>query len=243
MIKWVRLATLFGALAALLAVTCDLDPQRDLELASRALTGRDYDQALRLGGLALHLGSLGAEDQARAHRLRASAALALGNAAFAREELDQAITRLPQNPLAYFARGELRLAGNDAAGALADLDRGLALAHPGGPPWPAGLAGRLAQRGQAALALGRWDEAAAAADTALGLNPNLALGYYLQSGVLEARGQPLPALVAMERAWALAERGGFSSFFLSPQGQTWLHRLVELRMKNHVDPQKPYRGS
>lgn len=241
MMKWVKWATLVGALAAVVTATCDFDAAKDLRSAGIFLAKGDTDQALRLSRRAMYMGGLSVKDKTAALIIQAKAFTLAGRKSLAQERLDQLIALRPDYGDGYLQRGQLKLGLRDYRGALADLEKGVALrSGPGGKPGPA-LALALYWRGEARLALGRADQAWADATQALQWQPRLAEGYYLKSLILEKRRDPAMALDAMETAYGLKSGDPFSSWFLKPQGQSWLHRLVMLRLRNKVDPQRPFR--
>ncbi|MDX6555527.1 MAG: hypothetical protein QOD86_1722 [Miltoncostaeaceae bacterium] len=193
-------------------------------------------------GAALHLAELacargrGAAAREWAERARADAAATgrLGDRALALLALgrgldgavEDGLRLLPGGPDAaaepLAARGILRLAAGDAAGAVADLEPAVAAA-PDGP----GLAWRLAARAALALAerrLGRWDEALAHAELGVALARDGEQRWLL--GILEAvlaallagRGELEPAAEHLAAAVALAGETGLGS---AAAGAAW----------------------
>lgn len=239
MIRWVRIATFLAALSAVLVMIFDVDATRDLSLASRALRAGDLDQTLRFSSRALYLSRLDAKDKYQARELRARAALGLGNRGFALAELNRALALRPESASGLLLRGQIKLAGGDAAGALQDLDRALGLLAPPGKALTAGLAGPLVLRGRARLALRQVAGAGQDADLALRLNPRLVQAHYLRSRVLDAQGRPAEALNEIEIAVALMQKNPFSTFYLSPEGQEMTGWMIQMRRKNKVDLLRP----
>ncbi len=239
--KMVRIATLLGALGTLVVLVWPPAPAQDLRLARLAYRAGDLDQCLRLarravalgrGSLALRLDSLG---------LRARAALDLGRSDMARSYLDRMLALDPNQARAYLMRGSIRLRMGEATGALADLDRGLALAAGAKGRSIPFLASYYARRGMANLALGRLEPARRDAGLARRSDPRHPEGHQLSSKIEEKRKRWREALIEAELAFDLAQRKD-SFFFTSSQGQRWMKRLVWLRLKNKVDPIHPFRG-
>ena len=242
MMKKVRLVTLLAALSALAVLVWPSSPQRDLKLAGMAYRARDLDQALRLARRAAALGGDDLELRLEALGIQARAALALKRPDMAQAYLDRMLALDPNQPLPYLMRGSLKLRQGDQAGALADLDRGLALASAGGKDRASFLAPYYARRGRANLALGRVQPARRDIERALAANPRDPEAHQLMSKIEERAKRWRPALVEAEKALRLAlARDRF--FFMKPQGKKWLKRLVWLRMKNKVDLVRPYRGN
>lgn len=239
MIRWVRAATFLAALAAVLALFLHFDSGDDLEIASQALGKKDPDLALRFAGRALFWGGLEPDGEYAARRVRVLAAQKLKNPAFALAELGRMAALDPKRAETFFLRGEMHLAAEDFAAALADFERGLALYAPPAGGKSRDLALRHAQRGLARFGAGLVKGAGEDRDQALALQPALPEGLHLSSLVLEKEGRIAEALAAMEEAYGRKESGSGDFFLFDPRGQAWLHRVVELRMKAGVDPQRP----
>lgn len=241
MIKTIRLVTLIGALIFALGAALDWNPERDVAFASRFQSSGDHDQALRLARRAAWTAWGDEKIRVSALLIQTKAALSMKRPGYALDRLNLALELAPDNNRARLLRGRVRLQTKDFPGALADLNKGVESVERTVGKKPTYLAPYLVYRGYANLALGRADKVGGDVKAALALNPNLPIGHWLRSRLLENAGQLRPALLAAEKAMSLAQdRDGY--FFLSAQGNTWNKRLVWLRMKNKVDPIKPFTG-
>jgi len=75
-------------------------------------------------------------------------------------------------------------------------------------------------RGIVYLQLNQWEAAQADAETALALNPESVLGYWILGGVHEAQGQMQEAINALQQAADLA----------SAQGNDTLYAMIKIRL-------------
>lgn len=237
---WFRNATLLASLTALAGLAL-VDGNAAAEVAARAFEAGDADLALRLGSRALLFGSLDAEHHAMARRAMAGGAAKLGRRAFAYAELAQALQSDPKEQRSLIMRGEMRLADHDYATALDDLTRALRQAELS-PDYPGIIAKRCAKRGLAWLGLRKLEEAMEDATRAHELRRTLPDAHYLRAMILEAQENHSEALAAMEIAYALKleEGGAFSLDAFTGEGGDWLAKLIELRMRNGVDPRRPF---
>lgn len=237
MITWVRVGTLLAAVLAVVVMLLDLNPAKDLDMASRAYRAGNLDQTLRLASRALGLGSISGLDQAgrfRARELRARSAVRLGRPDFALAELDRALSERPGQVGALLLRGELRRDAGDLPGALKDLNRGLELAGESPP------AASLVQRGRTLLDLGRKQEAWEDAVLAVKRDPRLPGARELASRVLAANGRQDLALKQAEIAFELLRKRTHTiSSLESPEVQGLISWLIELRRRNKVSLIKP----
>lgn len=242
MIKKIRLVTLIGALVLVLGAAFDWNPERDVHFAARFQNSGDHDQALRLARRAALTGRSDEKIRVSALLIQTRAALSMKRPGYALDRLNLALELAPDNNRARLLRGRVRLQTKDFPGALADLDKGVESVERTAGKKPTSLAPYLVYRGYANLALGRADKVAGDMEAALALNPNLPIGHWLRSRLLENDGQLRPALIAAEKAMSLAQNRD-RYFFMSSQGSSWNKRLVRLRMKNKVDPIKPFTGN
>lgn len=240
-LAWIRNLTLLAAVSSLIGLA-SVDSAKDLRSAAQVLEAGDADLTLRLAGRALLFGSLTPEQTATAHRLRAAAAWRLDHRAFAHAELALALQAQPQELESLILRGDLLLEERNYGAALADLDQAVALAERNYPEATGIQAMRVAKRGLAHFGLKRYQEAAADTKRAMQLKRGLPLAHHLRSLLLEAAGKLPEALEAMEVAYALKRQEGglFRLVEMEPEGSDWLGRLIDLRMRNNVDPQRPF---
>ena len=152
--------------------------------------------------------------------------------------LDHLLEVNPDHKTGLQMRGEIRLLGGDAAGALADLNRSFSDGT-GEAKLSRAQAPHLARRSQALLLTGDLAAATADAKTAYKINPMDPQTLYAMSLVLEKQGKFLPALEFIEKAaYAANRRDG--TFVMSPLGKQWVRRLIVLRGKAKVPTDRPY---
>ena len=233
MLKWVRVATLLGALVLVGSAVLDFNPGQDLEVARRARRAKDHDQTLRMARRAAAWAWGDQKVLASSHELQARAAADLGRRDVALAKADRLVNLGPQQAGGWFLRGEIKYQLGDMAGAAADLGRGLELAQ--GKGSPASLAPRMGLRALALAQAGQDSGAEALARQALSLRPGTPRALQALSLALEHQGRVADALAAAEQALAQAQKRD-SHFFMKPEGHAWLNRLVALRMRNKVNP-------
>lgn len=240
MIRAVRRATLLFAVLALSGLFLRNLGGDALDMAARALHNRDPDLALRFTTRQLafaRLTGLSPEERARAHTIRAQAARERGRTDFALKDMSEAIRISPESSPLRILRGVWLLDTGDCAGARMDFDHALSADSTGMK------AADFAEAARAHLCTGDRDGASSLLDQAFALKKDSAEAFFTRSLLLEKIGDKRAALLAMERAWNLRNSSqGLSYFFLTPQGDVWLQRLVQLRMENGLDPLKNFEG-
>ena len=232
--------TLVAAVISLVGMVA-LETGNEVAKASKAMAAGDADMALRLATRALTFTSLDKGDSNMAHRIRAEAAKQLGRPDFARAELDVVLGVNPNDLSALILRGDLLLKERKYAAALEDLTKAVELVE-GDRGYPGIIAMRVGKRALARIGLKQYREAAADTNRVMQLKPGMPLGHYLRSLLLEAMGRLPESLEAMEYAYALKQREGgpFHLAAIEDEGREWLSRLIDLRMRNNVDPRRPF---
>lgn len=162
--KWLEAATAFENGAAL--AMSEANPRAAdlwLQAGNAALAGRDAGRAIKALDAALDAGVLGGEAAGEAHLDRGRAHAALGHAALARTDLDQALKLVPDDPFGWLLSAMLARRDNDLPRALGDVQQALKRA-----PDDASIA---LESGNIAYAMGKPDAARTAWETATRLQP------------------------------------------------------------------------
>lgn len=162
--KWIEAATAFENGAALAA--SQADPHAAdlwLQAGNAALAANDAGRAVKALDAALAIGMLDGEASGEAHLDRGRAHAALGHAADARADLDQALKLVPDDPLGWLLSATLARRANDLPRALDDIQQAMKLA-----PDDASIA---LEGGNIAYAMNKSDAARTAWEAAVRLQP------------------------------------------------------------------------
>jgi len=228
MVKFVRVASFLIAVVVTIFSIFFIDAEHELAQARSAYRSGDMDQTLRKARRANRAFS-NKEKKVSAYYVQSRAASKMEWTEKAKDYLDELLLLDPNNTNGLLFRGEIALQLGENESALADLNKGIALAKKTNIS-EKNLAYSLSKRGLAHLALNQTAEAETDAKEALKLSANLPEANDLMSRVFEKKGDIKKALAACERAYQLSiEKNNLS--FMTPEGQKLSERLVDLRVK------------
>ena len=228
MIKFVRIASFLIAAVITVFSIFFIDAERELAQAHSAYRSGDMDQAIRKARRANRAFSE-KDKKVDAFYLQARAAAKMNWTEKAKDYLDDLLSIDEKDVNGLLFRGEIKQQLSEYKEALADLNKGLELAHTNSSDKT--LAYYHTQRGLTFLALNQIENANKDALFALKRANNLPEAHDLMSRVLEEKGDIQNALAECELAYQLSiEKNKLS--FMSLEGQKLSDRLVDLRVKN-----------
>jgi tetratricopeptide (TPR) repeat protein len=226
MIKWFRLLTIIVALIFMAAGVFILDAQKEMKLADRAYEHRDMDQAMRHARRATRSGKKDKKLISRALNLQYTIAIRRGHPEKAIDYLDQAILVDPRCGLCYLRRGDLEYKQDDFVAALYDFEKGfenISFIK------PAMKAYYYARQGLSHLAVGETQKALQDARTALPLDPESPLVFFLQAKIQDNLGNLKGAYENAVDAYRLGQKN--TSFFSSAEGDVWLRYYADVMVR------------